>query len=67
MRLFTSWKFRGVKRKRRVLFSSYLSDLERISAPGYIPTEQDILRVRVPTTGIVEYIFDLEEIRFRYV
>jgi guanine nucleotide-binding protein G(q) subunit alpha len=24
------------------------------------------LRVRVPTTGIIEYPFDLEEIRFRY-
>ena len=29
----------------------YLSDLERISSPDYLPTEQDILRVRVPTTG----------------
>merc|ERR1712110_409019 len=27
----------------------------------------DILRVRVPTTGIIEYPFDLEEIRFRMV
>lgn len=34
--------------------------------PSYLPTEQDILRVRVPTTGIIEYPFDLEEIRFRY-
>lgn len=41
-------------------------DLDRVAQPDYLPTEQDILRVRVPTTGIIEYPFDLEEIRFRY-
>jgi hypothetical protein len=35
--------------------------------PDYLPTEQDILRVRVPTTGIIEYPFDLEQIVFRLV
>lgn len=42
-------------------------EIDRVAAPDYLPTEQDILRVRVPTTGIIEYPFDLEEIRFRYV
>lgn len=46
---------------------SYISDLDRIEQPDYLPTEQDILRARAPTTGIIEYPFDLEEIRFRYV
>ena len=45
---------------------SYLNALDRIRKTGYLPTEQDILRVRVPTTGIIEYPFDLEEIRFRW-
>jgi len=45
----------------------YLTDIERIKQPDYLPTQQDILRVRVPTTGIIEYPFDLEEIRFRMV
>ncbi|XP_051875120.1 guanine nucleotide-binding protein subunit alpha-14 [Pristis pectinata] len=45
----------------------YLSDVDRISSPLYIPTQQDILRVRVPTTGIIEYPFDLENIIFRMV
>ncbi|XP_075067123.1 guanine nucleotide-binding protein subunit alpha-14 [Mixophyes fleayi] len=45
----------------------YLSDIDRISVPGYIPTQQDVLRVRVPTTGIIEYPFDLENIIFRMV
>ena len=44
---------------------SYLSDIDRIAQPDYVCTQQDILRVRVPTTGIIEYPFDLEEIRFR--
>ena len=44
---------------------SYLSDIDRIALPDYLPSQQDILRVRVPTTGIIEYPFDLEEIRFR--
>lgn len=45
----------------------YLSDLERITATGYLPSQQDILRVRVPTTGILEYPFDLDSIIFRMV
>lgn len=44
---------------------SYLSDLERIESPDYLPTEQDILRARAPTTGILEYPFDLDSIIFR--
>ncbi|XP_048505001.1 guanine nucleotide-binding protein G(q) subunit alpha isoform X1 [Athalia rosae] len=45
----------------------YLSDLERIEKPDYLPTEQDILRARAPTTGIIEYPFDLDSIIFRMV
>jgi guanine nucleotide-binding protein G(q) subunit alpha len=45
----------------------YLMEIDRVAAVNYLPTEQDILRVRVPTTGIIEYPFDLEEIRFRMV
>ncbi|CAL1288944.1 unnamed protein product [Larinioides sclopetarius] len=45
----------------------YLSDLDRLSSPNYLPTQQDILRVRVPTTGIIEYPFDLDSIIFRMV
>ncbi|XP_044258323.1 G protein alpha q subunit isoform X4 [Tribolium madens] len=45
----------------------YLQEIDRVAAPDYLPTEQDILRVRVPTTGIIEYPFDLDEIRFRMV
>lgn len=45
----------------------YLNDLERIQDMNYVPTLQDVLRVRVPTSGIVEYPFDLDQIIFRMV
>ncbi|KAH6946372.1 hypothetical protein HPB50_013196 [Hyalomma asiaticum] len=45
----------------------YLTDVDRIAAPNYLPTQQDILRARVPTTGIIEYPFDLHSIIFRMV
>lgn len=48
-----------------LLYCSYLTDVDRIATAGYLPTQQDVLRVRVPTTGIIEYPFDLENIIFR--
>ena len=44
---------------------SYLSDLERISAADYVPTEQDVLRSRVKTTGIVETHFTFKDLHFK--
>lgn len=55
-----------LKEKMKLYHCSYLSEIDRVAAHNYLPTEQDILRVRVPTTGIIEYPFDLDEIRFRY-
>lgn len=45
----------------------YLTDLDRLARPDYLPTEQDVLRARAPTSGIIEYPFDLETIIFRMV
>lgn len=45
----------------------YMSHLERIAAPEYIPTEQDVLRVRFPTTGIHDYSFTIKTITLRIV
>ncbi|EPY77974.1 guanine nucleotide-binding protein G(q) subunit alpha [Camelus ferus] len=45
----------------------YLNDLDRVADPTYLPTQQDVLRVRVPTTGIIEYPFDLQSVIFRMV
>lgn len=43
----------------------YLSALERISQPNYVPTEQDVLRTRVKTTGIVETHFTFKDLHFK--
>lgn len=45
---------------------SYLNDLERLIQPGYVPTEQDVLRSRVKTTGIIETQFSFKDLNFRY-
>lgn len=48
-----------------VSLHSYLSHLERISEDGYIPTAQDVLRSRMPTTGINEYCFSVQKTKLR--
>lgn len=47
-------------------FYSYLNDLERIAKADYIPTQQDVLRTRVKTTGIVETHFTFKELHFKW-
>ncbi|KTG42885.1 hypothetical protein cypCar_00028999 [Cyprinus carpio] len=69
------WKDQGLQkcfeRRREFQLSDstkyYLDDIDRISVAFYLPTIQDILRVRIPTTGIIEYIFDLQTVIFRMV
>jgi hypothetical protein len=41
--------------------------LDRISASDYIPTEQDMLRARVKTTGISEIEFIIDGTKFKMV
>ncbi|KAK3068664.1 hypothetical protein LTR53_013588 [Teratosphaeriaceae sp. CCFEE 6253] len=43
----------------------YFSDIERLFAKDYLPTDQDILRARLRTTGITETIFDTGSLRYR--
>lgn len=45
----------------------YLSHIDRIATSEYLPTEEDILHVRVPTTGLVEYNFNVKNIEFRMI
>lgn len=44
---------------------SYLNEMDRICKPDYMPTEQDVLRSRVKTTGIIEEQFSCKELHFR--
>ncbi|XP_022258804.1 G protein alpha o subunit-like, partial [Limulus polyphemus] len=43
----------------------FLDDLERLGKKDYMPTEQDILRTRVKTTGIVEVHFSFKNLNFK--
>ncbi|KAK9889153.1 hypothetical protein WA026_004427 [Henosepilachna vigintioctopunctata] len=43
----------------------YLNALDRISQPTYIPSQQDVLRTRVKTTGIVETHFSFKNLHFK--
>jgi len=49
-----------------VFACSYLPKIDLVTTAGYLPTEQDILHARVPTSGINEYSFNLERVCFRY-
>ncbi|XP_016382605.1 guanine nucleotide-binding protein subunit alpha-11-like [Sinocyclocheilus rhinocerous] len=69
------WADKGFKicyRRRReyqLLDSTkyFIDDLDRIAAEGYIPTPQDVLQVRFPTTGISDHCFTLEKMTLRIV
>ncbi|WWD18962.1 hypothetical protein CI109_103419 [Kwoniella shandongensis] len=43
----------------------FFKDLDRLFVPGYVPTSDDILRVRSKTTGISETRFPLNDVVFR--
>lgn len=43
----------------------YLNALDRISLVNYVPTQQDVLRTRVKTTGIVETHFSFKGLHFK--
>ncbi|KAJ2081624.1 guanine nucleotide-binding protein subunit alpha [Coemansia sp. RSA 988] len=45
--------------------SYYFDSIGRISQEGYLPTDQDVLRSRVKTTGINETIFRVGELTYR--
>ncbi|TQS39139.1 hypothetical protein Golomagni_00341 [Golovinomyces magnicellulatus] len=43
----------------------YFNDLERIFNKNFTPTDQDVLRARIRTTGIIESVFDLGSFQYR--
>mmetsp|Transcript_9591 Transcript_9591/g.13203 ORF Transcript_9591/g.13203 Transcript_9591/m.13203 type:complete len:356 (+) Transcript_9591:128-1195(+) len=45
----------------------YFNAIDRLSADNYVPTEQDVLRSRAKTTGIIETEFVVEKTKFKLV
>mmetsp|Transcript_4882 Transcript_4882/g.7874 ORF Transcript_4882/g.7874 Transcript_4882/m.7874 type:complete len:352 (-) Transcript_4882:93-1148(-) len=67
------WADKGVKKtyERRSEYqlndsaAYYFDAVERIAADDYVPTEQDVLRSRAKTTGIIETEFEVGDVKFR--
>jgi len=45
----------------------YFNVIERVGAPDYVPDEQDVLRSRARTAGIIETEFIVEKTKFKLV
>ena len=43
----------------------FMNQFDRVSASGYVPTTDDCLRVRVQTTGVVAYNFEVQNRRLQ--
>jgi guanine nucleotide-binding protein subunit alpha len=43
----------------------FCDDIDRLWSDGYVPTDQDLLRSRLRTTGITETVFDLGQLTYR--
>lgn len=46
-------------------FRSFFDNMTRITSPDYVPTETDVLRVRLRTTGVIETQFKVNHLIFR--
>lgn len=73
--IISLWNDRGIKecydRRREYQLTDsakyFFDSLSSIIQPSYVPSLQDILRSRVPTEGILEYVFRLERVDFRLI
>ena len=45
----------------------FLCHIDRIFAPNYIPTQEDILHVYIPTKRTIEYVLDKDKMKLGYV
>lgn len=45
--------------------SYFFDNVDRFITPSYLPSEQDVLRARVRTTGIEEALFQFDDMHFR--
>lgn len=69
------WKDRGVQkcydRRNEYKISDsteyFFQNVARYGEPKYLPNNEDMVRIRLPTTGIYEHLFTIEKIRLRIV
>jgi len=62
--LWRDLSVREILRKRKVKLEEgpgfFLDQLERVTSLDYVPSDDDVLRARLKTIGVSEYIFDME-------
>jgi len=70
------WKDQGIQKGYKMRDRHYqlndsaayfFENIERFMSPSYVPTQADVLRARVRSTGIEEAMFKFEDIFFRMV
>ena len=44
---------------------SFFENIQRIATENYVPTNQDILLSRLPTTGVVKLAFTMRNLQFK--
>jgi len=59
----STWKQRANFQVQDAL-KYYLTEIDRIAAPGWVPSDADILRSRVRTTGIQEENYIIDKVEF---
>ena len=57
--LFWKRQFDDMANVYYLIKNSFFTEIRRIGDPNYIPTEQDVLRARLKSTGIMEIRFKL--------
>jgi len=46
-------------------FEYFMNDMDRILAPAYEPTDEDALRTRIMTLGMIQRVFQMDELNLR--
>jgi len=63
--ILSAYEFRDKVFQLNDSASYFFSNIDRFIDPEYLPSEQDVLRARVRTTGIEEAVFTFEDMSFR--
>ena len=50
--------------RQMLTFLSYYANIDRLFAKEYLPSDQDVLRSRLRTTGITETLFELGQLNY---
>ncbi len=64
MTIFNSQNLHFSSCRQRLTITSYYANIDRLFAKDYLPSDQDVLRSRLRTTGITETLFELGQLNY---